>query len=79
MSRNHSATAYDAAHIVSDIRKLSREDVTRLYGIVKREGGKIFDPTYNMEFGSLGEWAAFTVEQDNVEYEEHFHSHPGEF
>jgi len=78
MSRNHSAAAYDIAHIVADIAQLERDEVTRLYGITENKDGSIFDPTYQMKFETIAEWATFSVEQDNVEHEEHFHSQYGE-
>ena len=71
---NHSAIAHEIAYIVSEVNRLSEEEVRSLYGIELLEDGKVFDPTYDQEFVSVGEWAAFNVEQDDVEYEEHFYS-----
>jgi len=70
---NHSATAQEIAYVVSEVNRLSEEEVRSLYGIELLEGGKVFDPTYNQEFASIGEWATFNVEQDDIEYEEHFY------
>ena len=71
---NHSAVAHEIAYIVNEVSRLSEEEVKALYGIELLEGGKVFDPTYDQEFHSVGEWAAFNIEQDDVEYEEHFYN-----
>ena len=73
MSRNYSASAQDAAHMINEIKDLTAEQAYDAFGVELKEDGSVFDPTYGMNFGSVGEWAHFTVEQDNVEYEEHFH------
>ena len=71
---HHSTTAHEIAYIITQVKTLSEEEVQSLYGIELLEDGKVFDPTYNQEFPSVGEWVAFNVEQDGVEYEEHFNS-----
>lgn len=74
MSRNHSALAYDVAHIVDEMKGLNAEEAYEKFGVELNEDGSIHDPMYpSMTFSSVGEWATFSVEQDNVEYEEHFH------
>jgi hypothetical protein len=70
---NHSVMAHDIAYTVSQVNKLSKEEVYSLYVITLLEGGKVFDPLYNQTFSTVGEWATFSVEQDDVEYEEHFY------
>ncbi len=70
---NHSVMSQEITFIVSEISRLSKEDVKSIYGIDMLEDGKVFDPTYDKTFDTVGEWAAFNVEQDDVEYEEHFH------
>lgn len=69
---NHGAIGHDVTYIVQDIMRMSQEDAEAVYGIKMLEGGRVFDPTYNQEFESVGDWAQFSVEQDQVEYEEHF-------
>jgi hypothetical protein len=76
---NHGAIAHDVAYIISQVTTLPADEVELLYGIEFREGGKVFDPTYNQEFLSVGEWAQFSVEQDMVEYDEHFTYADGEY
>lgn len=71
---NHSAVAHEVAYVVSQVNELSEEEVRSIYGIELLEGGKVFDTVYNREFPSVGEWATFNVEQDDVEYEEHFYA-----
>lgn len=69
---NHGAIGHDVSYIVQDIMRMSQEDAEATYGIKMLVGGRVFDPTYNQEFESVGEWAQFSVEQDQVEYSEHF-------
>lgn len=71
---NNSIIAQEVAYVVSEISKMNEEEVRSLYGIELLGKGKVFDPMYNQEFLSIGEWAVFNLEQDDVEYEEHFHS-----
>lgn len=73
MSRNYSTIAYEIENIMNEMKGLDAEQAYEKFGITLNEDGSIFDPTYNMKFPSVGEWAKFSVEQDNVEYEEHFH------
>lgn len=70
MSRRHSAHAGDVTHIVNDINDMSPEEAENIYGIQFLEQGRIYDTMYNREFGSLGEWAEFNVQQDEMEFEE---------
>lgn len=71
---NHSVIAHEVTYIVSEISRLSEDEVKVLYGIDFLEDGKVFDPTYDKEFETIGEWATFNVEQDEVVHDEHFHS-----
>jgi len=74
MSRsNHSAVAHEIMFVVNEVNRLPEEEVKSLYGIEIFEDGRVFDQTYNKIFGTVGEWAQFNVEQDDVQYEEHFH------
>ena len=73
MSRNHSASAQDAAHIINEMIGLDAEQAYDKFGVEMNEDGSIFDPIYQMKFQTIGEWANFSVEQDNIESEEHFH------
>jgi len=70
---NHSVVAQEITFIVNEVNRLPEDEVKSLYGIELLETGKVFDPTYDKTFESVSEWAAFNVEQDDVEYEEHFH------
>ncbi len=69
---NRGGFAHDVSYIVQQVSTLSAEEVQDLYGIELLDGGKVFDPTYNQEFGSVGEWAEFSVNEDRTEYSEHF-------
>jgi len=73
MSKQYSSVAHEISYIVSQVNQLSVDEVRDLYGIDLLEDGKVFDPTYNREFLSVGEWAEFSAEQDAVEYEERFY------
>ena len=75
MSRNHASTAHEVNHLVQEVQRLSDDEIQNLYGIEIRDKGVIFDPTYDMTFTSIGEWAEFNVEQDHVEYSEDFHGY----
>ena len=73
MSRNYTTTAQEVANILHDVKGRTNEEVEQLYGIRFDEDGTIFDPTYNMTFTSLGDWALFSVEQDHTEFDEKFY------
>jgi len=68
----HGVTASDVAFIVSEVNRLTLEEVKIVFGIEILEEGKVFDPVYDKTFESVSEWAAFNIEQDDMEYEEHF-------
>jgi len=70
MSRKHAAHAGDVTHIINDIQNMSQDAAEQFYGIEFRENGFIYDTMYNKEFASVGEWAEFNVEQDEMEYAE---------
>ncbi len=72
MSKQYSSVAHEVTYTINQVNKLSAEEVLDLYGIELLESGKVFDPTYNREFLSVGEWAEFSAQQDAVEYEERF-------
>lgn len=72
MSRNHHVHAHEVAHVVNDVSSLPREEAERIYGIEINENGSVFDPTYNRTFISVGEWAEFSFEQDEMDYTEDF-------
>ena len=76
---NHGAIGHDVNYIIQDVMRLPKEEAENIYGIEFTDDGKVFDPTYNQAFESVGEWAQFSVEQDQVEYSEHFtyDSHEG--
>lgn len=71
MSRNRTPAANAVANIIRDIRDLPKSEVESLYGITISDNFNIFDKTYNMKFNSVGEWAEFSVDQENSEYEKH--------
>jgi len=72
MSRHHHIHAHEVTHVVNDVKNLSRDEVERIYGIEIKEDGSVFDPTYNRSFISIGEWADFSFEQDEMDYTEGF-------
>lgn len=71
MSRHHQTHANDVSFILNSVRDMSREEIQAVYGIELNTDGTVFDPTYNQSFGSIGEWADFSVSQDEVEYSSH--------
>lgn len=72
MSRHHHVHANEVTHVVNDVRRLSVEEAQITYGIEIHEDGSVFDPTYNRKFTTIGEWAEFSVEQDEMDYAEEF-------
>ena len=66
MSRHHSTIAGEISHTIHSIEKMTNSEVERFYGIEITVDG-VFDPTYNMKFNSICEWATFFVEQDHEE------------
>jgi hypothetical protein len=80
MSKHHHGEfANSVSFIVHQVSTLPKEEIEILYGIELLDNGKVFDPTYNQEFGSVGEWAEFSVNEDNTEYSEHFYYDDGEY
>lgn len=73
MSKQYSTVAHEISYIVSQVNQLSEDEVRDVYGIELLPNGMVFDPTYNREFFSVGDWAEFSAEQDAVEYKEHFY------
>ncbi len=70
---NRSSIPHTVSYVINEINHLPDDEIKRLYGIDLFEDGKVFDPTYNREFVSIGDWAVFSTEQDAVEYEERFY------
>jgi len=78
MSRHHVSTAHEVMHIIADIKNIGIDQARSIYGIEFIEddiNGRVFDPTYNREFNTLGEWANFSVEQDSMSDHEPFRKH----
>lgn len=72
MSRHHSSHAHEVSSMIRSINEMGEEEASRIYGIEFMDGGKVFDIMYNREFTSLGDWAEFTVEQEETETSEMF-------
>lgn len=81
MSRHHAAHAGDVTHIVNDIHNMSFEEAENMYGIELKKDGTVYDVMYGRSFDSLGEWAEYNVQQDELEYAEDINTykedHPG--
>ncbi len=79
MSRNHSTVSHEVGYIIKEVAKLATAaEVEQAYGIKLIADGSVFDPVYNQHFPSVAVWAQFTVEQDEVLYEETFHKYSDE-
>jgi len=76
---NHGGFAHDVSFIIRQVSTLPPEEIQILYGIELLEDGKVFDPTYNQKFDSVGQWAEFSVNEDLTEYVEHFTYDDGEY
>jgi len=76
---NHGGFAQDVSYIIRQVSTLPPEEIQILYGIELLEDGKVFDPTYNQKFDSVGQWAEFSVNEDMTEYDEHFTYSDGEY
>lgn len=72
MSRHHSSHANDVSSMIRNINEMGENEASRLYGIEFLDEGAVYDTMYNREFQSLGDWAEFTVEQEEAEYSEDF-------
>jgi hypothetical protein len=81
MTRHHAVHAGDSTHILNNISHMTPEETEQIYGIEFREGQAIYDPIYNKTFNSLSEWVAYTIKQEELEYEEDINTfksdHPG--
>ena len=64
-SRHHSRSS-EVAHIVAEVRRMFPEDAFDAYGIEILEDGRIIDTTYDQEFKTLHEWAAWSVDQESA-------------
>ena len=71
MSRNNGTIAGEINHTIHAYKTMTDSEVERVYGVEGLPDGSIFDPTYQMTFDGVCEWATFCVEQD---HEEHFES-----
>jgi len=82
MSHYYASAAHEVMHIITDIKNIGIDQARSIYGIEFIEddiNGRVFDPTYNREFNTLGEWATFSVEQDFVSDHEPFHKHEDDY
>jgi len=75
---NYNAVSHEVMYTISEINRLSPEEIKSLYGIEILEDGTVLDETYARKFDNVAEWATFNVEQDDIEYEEHFHDRGNE-
>lgn len=72
-THNYSGISNEVSHVVNEVNRLSKDEVKTLYGIELLDNGKVYDSTYGKTFKSVSEWAVFNIEQDGVQYEEHFY------
>ena len=72
MSRHHHTISSEISHILYELQNMSKEEAQTVYGIKLQEDGTVYDPTYDKYFESLGDWAEFNAEQDEMEYGEQF-------
>jgi hypothetical protein len=54
---------------------MNYEQIHELYGIDIEPSGIVVDPTYDMEFANLSEWADWCVANDEFEEKEFIKSH----
>jgi len=78
MSRHHGSIANEINHTIHAVLNMSPDEVERLYGIEISED-KVFDPTYNMSFNDLSEWATFCVTHDHTDQYEHISQNDDEY
>ena len=71
----YSSVAHDIHNILRDIENMSDDDIKRFYGIEINEDKTVYDPTYDMTFSGLVEWAEFSVEQDNMNFEKNYYGY----
>jgi len=70
---NHAVNSQEIAYTVNEVKRLDNDEVKSLYGIELLDKGRVYDPTYDKSFDTVAQWAEFNIEQDDVEYEEHFY------
>ncbi|TFG94101.1 hypothetical protein E4H12_15805 [Candidatus Thorarchaeota archaeon] len=63
MSRHH--ISLTQARVLTDVQTLPTEEITNLYGIEVSDDGTVYDPTENLKFPDLDEWATHIAEQDD--------------
>lgn len=66
----HSHYSGEVIHIINEVNHMGTEQAKELYGIEIYEDGTVYDPTYNEYFDGVASWAAYTVEQESVDYED---------
>lgn len=71
----YSSVAHDVHNILRDIENMSDDDIKRFYGIEINEDKTVYDPTYDMIFPGLVEWAEFSIEQDNMNFEKNYYGY----
>lgn len=63
MSKHH--VSQIQASVLSNVKKMSNEELVNLYGVEISEDGSVFDPTENRKFKDIDEWAMFIAEQED--------------
>lgn len=71
MSR-HNATqsSFRILDLVKQVTGASEEEQSMDFGIELQETGEVVDTIYNKQFNSITQWAAFSVEMENQEFED---------
>ena len=78
MSRHYGSIANEINHTIRAVTNMSEDEVERIYGVQISEDS-VFDPTYNMSFNDLSEWATFCVEQDHTDQYEHISNYDDDY
>lgn len=73
MSRHHQSNTNAVAHMIHDVKNMSRLDLLKTYNVEVWEDGQVYDLTINHVYANVNEWANATVEEDiDSDYEQYF-------
>lgn len=75
MSHGRHNASSEVAHLVADVRRMSKEDAYQIHGIEIRTDGSVYDSTDDRRFRNLNEWASYVISLEGDEWEDEYDRH----
>lgn len=73
----HRSQASEIAHVRAEIKRLSKDEIYQIYGIILNEDGSVYDELEEETFPNLSDWLKFYVEES--EEDEYSDLYDGEY